>query len=109
MKARRDILRGSAALALIYAAPPALLGSARAQPQDEIARQLDVPYVPTPMPVVDAMLDLAKVTKSDLVTTSAAETVASLCAQLRVSAVAASARFEPGACQGIQANAARPV
>ena len=67
MKTRRDVLRGSAALALAYAVPPALIGSARAQPQDEIARQLDVPYVPTPMPVVDAMLDLAKVTKSDVV------------------------------------------
>jgi SAM-dependent methyltransferase len=30
------------------------------------ARSLDVPYVPTPMPVVDAMLDLANVGKSDL-------------------------------------------
>ena len=32
-----------------------------------MARHLDVPYVPTPMAVVDAMLDLAKVTKSDVV------------------------------------------
>ena len=67
MKTRRDVLRGSAALAVSCALPAALIGSARAQPQDEIARQLDVPYVPTPMTVVDAMLDLAKVTKSDVV------------------------------------------
>ena len=44
-----------------------LIGIARAQAQDEIARQLDVPYVPTPVPVVDAMLDMAKVNKSDMV------------------------------------------
>ena len=67
MKTRRDVLRGSAALAVTYALPAALIGSARAQAQDEIARQLDVPYVPTPVTVVDAMLDLAKVTKSDVV------------------------------------------
>jgi cyclopropane fatty-acyl-phospholipid synthase-like methyltransferase len=60
-------LRDSAALALSCALPAALNNSARAQPQDEIARQLDVPYVPTSMTVVDAMLDLAKVTKSDVV------------------------------------------
>jgi SAM-dependent methyltransferase len=65
MSTRREILRGSAALALTYALPVGLIGVARAQAQDEIARPLDVPYVPTPMPVVDAMLDLAKVAKSD--------------------------------------------
>ena len=64
MKTRRDVLRDSAALALAYALP---VGLTRAQPQDEIVRHLDVPYVPTPIPVVDAMLDLAKVTKSDVV------------------------------------------
>jgi SAM-dependent methyltransferase len=64
---RREILRGSAALALTYALPAGLISIARAQAQDEIARPLDVPYVPTPMPVVDAMLDLAKVAKSDIV------------------------------------------
>ena len=31
------------------------------------ARQLDVPYVPTPQPVVDAMLEMAKVTGADVV------------------------------------------
>ncbi len=67
MKTRRDVLRGSAALALTYALPAGLIGIARAQPQDEIMRRLDVPYVPTPVPVVDAMLDLAKVSKSDVV------------------------------------------
>ena len=67
MKTRRDVLRGSAALAATYALPTGLIGIARAQAQDEIARPLDVPYVPTPVPVVDAMLDLAKVNKSDVV------------------------------------------
>ena len=67
MKTRRDVLRGSAALAVTYAVPAGLVGLARAQAQDEIARPLDVPYVPTPLPVVDAMLDLAKVNKSDVV------------------------------------------
>jgi SAM-dependent methyltransferase len=67
MKNRRDLLRGSAALAVTYALPAGLLGIAHAQAQDEIARPLDVPYVPTPLPVVDAMLDLAKVNKSDVV------------------------------------------
>lgn len=67
MKTRRDVLRGSAALAATYSLPAGLIGIARAQAQDEIARPLDVPYVPTPVPVVDAMLDLAKVNKSDVV------------------------------------------
>lgn len=67
MNTRREILRGSAALALTCTLPTGLIGVARAQAQDEIARPLDVPYVPTPMPVVDAMLDLAKVVKSDIV------------------------------------------
>ena len=66
-KSRRDVLRASAALAVTYALPAGLIGVARAQAQDEIARPLDVPYVPTPLPVVDAMLDLAKVNKSDVV------------------------------------------
>ncbi len=66
MNTRRDVLRGSAALALTCAMP-GLISSAHAQAQDEIARPLDVPYVPTPVPVVDAMLDLAKVGKSDVV------------------------------------------
>ncbi|HVG04330.1 MAG TPA: class I SAM-dependent methyltransferase [Burkholderiaceae bacterium] len=64
MNTRRDVLRGSAALALTYSMP-GLLGSAHGQAQDEIARPLDVPYVPTPIAVVDAMLDLAKVGKAD--------------------------------------------
>ena len=66
-KTRREVLCGSAALALTSVLPIALASSARAQAQDEIARPLDVPYVPTPVPVVDAMLDLAKVGKSDIV------------------------------------------
>ena len=66
-RTRREVLCGSAALALTSVLPIALVNSARAQAQDEIARPLDVPYVPTPVPVVDAMLDLAKVGKSDIV------------------------------------------
>jgi hypothetical protein len=77
MRTRRELLHGSAALALTYALPAGLIGSARAQAQDEIARPLDVPYVPTPVPVVDAM-------------TSAAATAALSCARHRVSAAAAS-------------------
>ncbi len=67
MKSRREILRGSAALAFAHALPFGLIGNARAQAQDEIARSLDVPYVPTPVPVVDAMLDMAQVGKADVV------------------------------------------
>ncbi|MBA3254725.1 MAG: class I SAM-dependent methyltransferase [Pseudomonadota bacterium] len=67
MKSRREILRGSAALAFTHALPLGLIGTARAQAQDEIARPLDVPYVPTPVPVVDAMLDMAQVGKADIV------------------------------------------
>ena len=48
MKTRRDVLRGSAALAVTYALPAGLIGIARAQAQDEIARPLDVPYVRRP-------------------------------------------------------------
>ena len=67
MKSRREILRGSAALAFAHVWPLGLIGTARAQAQDEIARPLDVPYVPTPVPVVDAMLDMAQVGKRDTV------------------------------------------
>ncbi|MBA2547227.1 MAG: class I SAM-dependent methyltransferase [Burkholderiaceae bacterium] len=68
MKTRREMLCNSAAL-LVAPALPAMgfAGTASAQALDEIARPLDVPYVPTPVAVVDAMLDLAKVDKSDTV------------------------------------------
>jgi SAM-dependent methyltransferase len=66
MKNRRDLLRGAGALWLARTAPAALLLAPQAaRPRDEPARHLDVPYVPTPMPVVDAMLDLARVKKDD--------------------------------------------
>ena len=68
MNSRREILRSSAALMLARILPGIGFASAAgAQALDEVARPLDVPYVPTPMPVVDAMLDLAKVAKSDIV------------------------------------------
>jgi cyclopropane fatty-acyl-phospholipid synthase-like methyltransferase len=38
-----------------------------AVPQDRPAHDLDVPYVPTPPQVVDAMLKMAQVTSSDVV------------------------------------------
>jgi SAM-dependent methyltransferase len=40
---------------------------AHAQVTQEQPRSLDVPYVPTPQPVVNKMLDLAKVKKGDVV------------------------------------------
>jgi SAM-dependent methyltransferase len=64
MKTRRELLRGAGALLLTTAAPSALL-LAPAHARDETAPHLDVPYVPTPLPVVDAMLDLAQVRKED--------------------------------------------
>jgi len=68
MKTRREVLRSSVALMLTRAVPLAgFAGTVNAQALDEIARPLDVPYVPTPIAVVDAMLDLAKVGKSDTV------------------------------------------
>jgi SAM-dependent methyltransferase len=56
---RRRALRAAALLALVSALP-----RARAQAVAP-ERPLDVPYVPTPMGVVDAMLGLASVRKSD--------------------------------------------
>jgi len=72
MKSRREMLSNTAVLMLTRVVPAAGFASAlannvSAQPVDEIGRHLDVPYVPTPIAVVDAMLDLAKVTKSDTV------------------------------------------
>ena len=63
---RRELLRGAGAL-MMSSAPAAVLLPAPARARDELARPLDVPYVPTAMPVVDAMLDLAQVKTSDLV------------------------------------------
>lgn len=64
MKTRRELLRRAGALLLTTTAPSTLL-LAPAYGRDETAPHLDVPYVPTPMPVVDAMLDLAQVRKED--------------------------------------------
>jgi SAM-dependent methyltransferase len=71
MRNRRQWLQGGAALALIHAAPAGLLlapgaRAAEAEAEARAAPRLDVPYVPTPMPVVDAMLELARVRKDDL-------------------------------------------
>jgi SAM-dependent methyltransferase len=63
---RRRLL---AATALLPAAPAlaALLAPDEASARDSPELVLDVPFVPTPMPVVDTMLDMARVAKSDVV------------------------------------------
>ena len=63
---RREILRGAGALMLAGTAPTMLLLAPAAHARSESVPNLDVPYVPTPMPVVDAMLDLARVGKQDV-------------------------------------------
>ncbi len=63
LRPRRRLL----AAALSLPAAPGL--AALIAPDEAQAREgkvLDVPFVPTPMPVVDAMLDMAKVGKDDL-------------------------------------------
>lgn len=67
MKNRRQLLRGASALLLVNATPGLLLFAPAADAQTETAPHLDVPYVPTPIAVVDAMLDLAKVAREDTV------------------------------------------
>lgn len=56
---RRGALLGAAALL----ATPAIIG--RAQAQTQPVPRLDVPFVPTPQQVVDKMLELAKIQKTD--------------------------------------------
>jgi SAM-dependent methyltransferase len=60
------MLQGACALLLSGASPAALLLASSAHARSENAPPLDVPYVPTPMPVVDAMLDLARVKQEDV-------------------------------------------
>jgi SAM-dependent methyltransferase len=60
--ARTTIFLRSACLWLLVAIAPAL---ALAQPA-AVEPRLDVPYVPTPEPIVDKMLDLAKVGSRDV-------------------------------------------
>lgn len=60
----------AAAMALLLgtaAGAPAQPSSAPASDSEKPARQPDVPFVPTPQEVVDAMLELAKVKKGDVV------------------------------------------
>ena len=57
---------GPAFTTLLVAALLALAGSP-AFSQQEPSRKPDVPYVPTPQPVVDKMLEIAKVGKDDVV------------------------------------------
>lgn len=68
---RRHLLASAAALPAIHALPAV---AALLTPDEAIARdaefpnrQLDVPYVPTPMTVVDTMLDMARVRAADRV------------------------------------------
>ena len=56
---RRSAILGAAALI----AAPAIIR--RADAQTEPTPRLDVPFVPTPQEVVDKMLELAKVQKTD--------------------------------------------
>ncbi len=65
MKSRRALLRDSAAWLFARTLPATSLLAAPAIARDEHAPPLDVPFVPTPMAVVDAMLDMAQVTRSD--------------------------------------------
>jgi SAM-dependent methyltransferase len=65
MKSRRALLRDSAAWLFARTLPATSLLAAPATARDEHAPPLDVPFVPTPMAVVDAMLDMAQVTRSD--------------------------------------------
>ena len=54
------------ALMALYVAFLMVLTGTPVWAQTELAKPLDVPYVPTPQPVVDKMLDLAKVGKDDV-------------------------------------------
>jgi SAM-dependent methyltransferase len=63
---RRALLLSGAAAGLLPALPAPLLAQ-NAQLQSPQPPHLDVPYVPTPQDVVDAMLDLAKVGRNDVV------------------------------------------
>jgi trans-aconitate methyltransferase len=65
MTPRRHFLHGAGAALLAYGAPAALLPPPAAAVEADAVPKLDVPYVPTPMPVVDAMLDLAQVNRND--------------------------------------------
>jgi SAM-dependent methyltransferase len=68
MKTRRQLLCGSAALLVARALPATtVLVAPAARARDAVLPPLDVPYVPTPMSVVDAMLDMAQVSRADIV------------------------------------------
>jgi SAM-dependent methyltransferase len=54
-------------MTMLVAALLAVAGTASSQQQEQPARKPDVPYVPTPQPVVDKMLEIAKVGKNDVV------------------------------------------
>lgn len=64
---RREVLRGTTAVLLSVSAPASLLLGSIARARDAARPPLDVPYVPTPMHVVDAMLDMARVRTQDVV------------------------------------------
>ncbi len=60
---RPGLLHG---LALLFITLACFLATKPAFSQAEPARRPDVPYVPTPQPVVDKMLDMANVKKGDV-------------------------------------------
>jgi SAM-dependent methyltransferase len=63
---RPHTLAGAIALGILLSSrPPAV--SAETSAQTQTPAEPDVLYVPTPQPVVDAMLDLAAVTRDDVV------------------------------------------
>ena len=66
MKNRRQMMGSLAALLLARTSPAALLLAPAAEATETTIPRLDVPYVPTPMPVVDAMLDLGRVGRNDV-------------------------------------------
>ena len=66
MKNRRQMMGSLAALLLARTSPAGLLLAPAADATETTIPRLDVPYVPTPMPVVDAMLDLGRVGRNDV-------------------------------------------
>jgi precorrin-6B methylase 2 len=63
---RRALLLSGAAAGLLPALPAPLLAKAEQLQTPQPPQHLDVPYVPTPQAVVDAMLDLARVGRNDV-------------------------------------------
>lgn len=67
LAAAMTLLLGTVASASAQPAPAPASQPAQTADSEKPARHPDVPYVPTPQEVVDAMLELAKVKKGDVV------------------------------------------